>query len=35
MPLLSEAPDIKESPEKGSPGESREKTLEMGEELNV
>jgi len=34
-PLLPEAPDIKESSERRSPGESREKTVEMGEELNV
>ncbi|XP_062169363.1 uncharacterized protein LOC133875291 [Alnus glutinosa] len=35
LPLLPEAPDRKDSPERGSPGESREKTVEMGEELNV
>jgi hypothetical protein len=34
-PLLPEAPNIKESPERRSPGESHEKTVEMGEELNV
>jgi hypothetical protein len=35
LPLLPEAPDRRDSPERGSPGENREKTEEMGEELNV
>lgn len=35
LPLLPEAPDRKDSPESGSPGESRDKTEEMREELNV